>query len=653
VRRLRDVRLPPLAWVALIAAVTGLLRLAVALRVQTLLYYPDEYVTAALSRAIGDGDFGQIRGGTLQASFTAYFVPLLHAPLWLIDDVAVAYRLAQAAGVVAFSAAAFPAYALARRLGISANGGIVAALLALLLPAGGFTATLLGEPYAYPLFLTAALVAVEAIAHPTVARHLAAIGLSGLLCLVGGLQFAFFGLAYAGAWFVAGAWTTRAVVRRLAAVVVAGAALFLALAASGRDLDFFLTTIAQPQYPPGDVGSWLGVNAFVLALAAGWLVVPGAVVGLWTLARRREPRPRAFAFLAALVIGGTLFEAALWSANGHGVYERFTFYGAPLLALAFVWNAENPQRGRAAYAAVAYGIAAAALLLPATDALLVADDDHSPALLGLSVLTLGERVGPIVWAPALAVLLVGVAMVGARSARAVAAVAVAFSALLSLGASIEYVRRADDPLPPPRVTTPPGSAMLAWEGTNLFFLQETLFWNPAITRVVVLEPGGAPDGLPLTQARLEPGGRLVDSNGEPVEGPFVVGPDTFAVSDSAAGQARTRLVALVEIPPVLVFGGDRPFGYLGLAGRIFISPTVRASAVTFVVRSDSGSETLAFRCEGPAARTVDVGTRPSSISLTSARTAVRVCHYRVSQGKVVFGGGPRRTARVLIRFGPV
>ena len=86
-----------------------------------------------------------------------------------------------------------------------------------------------------------------------------------------------------------------------------------------------------------------------------------------------------------------LFEAALWGANNNGVYERFTFYGAPLLALAFVWAAEKTTPRRVAYAAVAYVGAFAAVILPVTEPLFAAIDHHSPTINGLSELISAPR----------------------------------------------------------------------------------------------------------------------------------------------------------------------------------------------------------------------------------------------------------------------
>src|SRR5215218_8846847 len=124
-------RLPPLVAVGALAAAAAALRFVVAVQVRTPLFYPDEYIHTAL-----------------------------------------------ALGCIAFASAALPAYALARRIGASTDGAVIAALLALVIPGGAFTVSLLAEPYAYPLLLLAVLVALDTIAAPTVWRQLAVCGLA-------------------------------------------------------------------------------------------------------------------------------------------------------------------------------------------------------------------------------------------------------------------------------------------------------------------------------------------------------------------------------------------------------------------------------------------------------------------------------------------
>ena len=141
-----------------------LIRFAVALQVRAPVFYPDEYLTIDLARSIAAGHAGSTRGTVLSNTYTSFFVPLVQSPLWLIDNIDLSIRLSQGLGVIAFATAAFPAYFLGRRLGISERGSLVVAVLALLAPVGAFTATLMAEPYAYPLFLVTVLLGTEAIA---------------------------------------------------------------------------------------------------------------------------------------------------------------------------------------------------------------------------------------------------------------------------------------------------------------------------------------------------------------------------------------------------------------------------------------------------------------------------------------------------------
>ena len=119
-----NLRLPPLAWVAIAAGASAVIRFLVALQVRAPVFYPDEYLSTDFARNIANGSFGSIRGGSFTNTYTSYFVPVVQSPFWLLDDVNASVRLSQALGAIAFSAAAFPAYALSRRLGVSANGSL-------------------------------------------------------------------------------------------------------------------------------------------------------------------------------------------------------------------------------------------------------------------------------------------------------------------------------------------------------------------------------------------------------------------------------------------------------------------------------------------------------------------------------------------------
>ena len=635
VARLTNLRLHPLAWVGGIAAVSALVRLVIAFQVEAPVYYPDEYLSTAIARSITEGDFGQARGGSLTATYTSYFVPLVQAPIWMIDDVDVAFRLSQALGAIVFGLAAFPAFVLSRRLGISDRGSLVVASLALIIPAGVFTATLLAEPYAYPLFLLVVLAVVNALSQPSALHHLIAItGVAGL-CVVGGLQFLYFGIAYMAAWLLTAFPSRRTFLRRSAILLAAGSALLLLVLASGQGqyVDVLVGAVRYPSYPLATLASWLTVNAFVLAVAAGWLIVPGAVLGLRALGRSRSPYHVAFAALTVLLVVGMLFEAALWGANDFGVYERFTFYGAPLLVTAFVWAAEQTTPSRLPYASIAYVGALAAVLLPVTDPLFAADDQHSPTIDGLSELTFGSEIGGGIWAPVLALLAVGVAWRGATNPRVVLILTASVCIVAGIGASHVFVRVTSDRDAPPLIRAASDSSLLTWQGADPYLVLDALFWNPEITRVVRLGAGRPADGLPSTPAQFVPPGRLVNLDGTPLSGPFVIASDVV-VAGGRSQVGAGSLATLAEVPPLIGFGFDRQTGELGRAGRIFVAAGAQPRRVIVRTRSRSKAVDLGLTCTSGLAQRLAVGSTPVSVDISVPAGSTDFCDLYVIPGAV-------------------
>lgn len=629
-------RLPPLVWVAIAAVVSAAIRFVIALQVRAPVFYPDEYLTTDIARGIASGNLGSIRGGSLgtYTTYTSYFVPLVQSPLWLIENIDLSVRLSQGLGALAFAAAAFPAYALGRRVGISERGALAVALLALVLPAGAFTATLLAEPYAYPLFLLAVLVVVDAIARPSTARHAAAAACWIGLCFVGGLQFLYFGPAYAIAWMVS-AWPSRRNLMRRLAVLAASSSAALALlvvSGHGQYIEVFMGAVRYQSYPVATLGSWVAVNAFVLAVAAGWVLVPGAVLGLHALGRTGEPRRRAFAFVSVFLIVAMLVEAAVWGANNNGVYERFTFYGAPLLAIAFVWAAEQTTPRRSLYAAVAYAAALAAVVLPVTEPLFAAMDHHSPAINGLSELTFGTEVGGGIWAPALALLAIGTAWRGLRHSRALLVVATAVCVFATIGQSVVFVRVTEDRRVPPHVRTPEGSAILTWPNASPFLLLDVLFWNPEITRVVVVGRGAAPDGLPSISTRLVAPGVLVAADGTAVLGPYVIGPDVTTGGTGATDQVLPRFASLPELPPLLGFGFRRRTGDMGTSARFYAAAGAQQRRVVLQLRSRARAKTIGVSCVTGRERILVIGRRLTTVSVPVPPHSSQSCLVYVRRG---------------------
>ena len=319
--------------VLLIALFAGsaIVRVLVGLRRGTPLYYPDEYIYTAIARSIADTGIPRLRGDAFH--FPSILVSYLTAPAWLISDVSVAFHVVVAMGGIAFSLAVFPAYMLARRLGISPGGGLVVALLSVLVPDAAFATTALTEPFAYPLFLATLLVAVDSIVSRGRLHQAAALVLMVALCLVR-IQFLVILVAYLVATVVREGGSWRAI-RAHRAFLGAG---LLGLVGVVVASTTFYSGVRSHLPDTLRMGPWIAIELFGLAIASGWVLVPGAVVGFAELVRSPDPWRRTFAALAVTSTALIVLEAAYFDAGLHRIHERYTFYAAPLLAVACVFG---------------------------------------------------------------------------------------------------------------------------------------------------------------------------------------------------------------------------------------------------------------------------------------------------------------------------
>jgi hypothetical protein len=636
---LRISRLPgrPRVALAIVAALSMAVHALLALTVHSLLFFPDEWLYAGLSRSFLTGHPGQMHGGTISIGATiSYAGPVITSPLWFIDNVAVAYHLSQLVGSLAFASAVFPTFALARRLGVGDRGSLVAAVFSQLIPAGIYTATLLTEPYAYPAFLAAVLVAVEGVTTPTPRRTVAIATVSVGLCLVGGLQFLFFPVGCVAAW-IAGSRSRVVGLRRSAVVAASGAALFAALGTlqTVPFVERAYATLVSEKYSPLPLAGWLLTNVFVLAVSSGLVVVPVAVVGIARLLRSADRSLRAFSWLVLVLITGMLLEAAIWGTKGQGVYERFTFYAAPLLTIMFLKEIEGPKRlSRVAYAAVAYALAAAVLLAPLVSQLFH-NIDHSPTMQGLAEgLLFRIQSPPAVWAPVFALLAVGAALVGAGRGRVVA-VSAAGILLAATTSGMQALGKYDTRVP--RFRVPAHSALIVNPIQENYAVNsmDLLFWNPNLDRLVILNGTGSPDGVPATEARLQGPHLITTGQGARIRGPFAVPEGTTAWSGArlvpSAGPATVGAT-----PTIIAFGWGKggllyPFGEL-LAS---ISRTRRYELVVSFRAIDTPAD-IVVRCDlgSHRRRVVTAGFRPDIIRIPVPASAVQRCTFGFSSGRI-------------------
>ena len=120
-----------------------------------------------------------------------------------------------------------------------------------------------------------------------------------------------------------------------------------------------------------------------LAYAAGWIIVPGALLGLWlALSRPRTTEELAFGAVTVLLAAALFFEAGLLQASlaaGREIQERYVFYAAPLLVLSFAlyagrgWPLRLPHLVLAAGARADVGAPAAERLRGPVDVQRLAD----------------------------------------------------------------------------------------------------------------------------------------------------------------------------------------------------------------------------------------------------------------------------------------
>lgn len=511
------------AAVAVVVALSSVLQTLMAWRRPTPGYFPDEYMYAELGRSLLDGGSPLVRGES--ANFLPLLYPLLTAPAWLWDDVEHAYRTIQAFNAVAISLAAVPAFLLARRIGVGTRLAVAVAGLAVVVPDVLYSSAVMAEPLAYPLALGAAAAAVATLERPTVRLQLAFLGLAGLAAATR-IQLAVLPLCYLAAVVAVGRRDRRLQEtlrdhRVGTGVTALGLLVGVAAALSGKvgiygDLTAYSVDL-------GVAAAAAGANALVLAYAAGWVLVPGALLGLGlALARPRSRAELGFGAFALVELVLLLVQASVVGDMGR-VQERYAMYALPLLGCLFALYASRGWpllRAHALLAAVA-GTAAAAVPLAGY----AAGGGTSQSLVLAALRHLEGRVGDVglaslavaVGATALSGVVLAVAATRGRSATPVA---LALALAVSLGttaAAFALQRDSRTILRAAFLPTDPSWVDAAVEGPVTLLvtprstradLHSTLFWNRSIRRLALLNDADRPDAFSAIATKTDGAGRL-------------------------------------------------------------------------------------------------------------------------------------------------
>ena len=509
--------------VGAIVAVSAFLQTALAWRRPTPGYFPDEYMYAELGRSILETGSPLVRGES--AHFLPLLYPLLTAPAWLWDDVEHAYRTIQAFNAVAMSLAAIPAFLLARRLRVGDRLAVVAAALAVLLPELLYSSAAMAETLAYPLALATAAAAVAALERPSLRSQVLVLALAGLATLTR-LQLAVLPLCYLAAVVAVGVRDARlrATVREhgLAAVAI-GLALVLGLGAALSGTVGLYGDVTAYSVEPLVAAKGFGANALVLAYAAGWVLVPGALIGLaLALARPRSRVELGFGAFTVSFLGLLLAQASVVGDAGR-IQERYAMYALPLLLVAFALYAARGWPYLRVHALIAAVGATTAAVVPLAGYAAGGGSSQSVVLTALRELEarLGDvGLASLVVALAVAAMSAVVLLVACARRQLATPVAVAVTALAALTTTGAAFASQHDARTLLRTTFLPSDpswvdavgeehvTLLAGPRSTRADLLSTLFWNRSVRQLALLDGADRPDAFAVLEPDVDGAGRL-------------------------------------------------------------------------------------------------------------------------------------------------
>jgi hypothetical protein len=529
-------------------AASFLLRFAAALWHTTPLYFPDEYIYSGIARSLAQSGRPLIRGSA--AHFPAMLEPLLAAPFWLTNDPALAYRLTQAENALAMSLAAIPVYLLVRKLGGGAWAALAGAALTVASPDLFFSSFVLADAVAYPLVLGALYLGVCALARPSLRTQLGFAALA-VLATFARIQYVFLPIVFVAASLVVERGSVRAVWARFRfSVLLYAAPLALAAVLGPRRLLGYYSGVADLHVKPGAIAHWLGTDAMLLAYAASFALVPGAICGLvYALWKPQSREERGFAALTIGLLLGLFAEAGLYATNGSGRFqERYLMLLLPLTFPAFWLWLRRGGAARNAVALIAVGLVALSARVPLSGYTVSDSKQDSPFLMGVFRMEKAVGVGNGSLAIALAAAFLACLAAGAAFRTRLAWIAVGATLVASCAVSVGAVsfdRRVSVNV---RSTYLPPDAswidhahvgattLIQTPATPHARAHEQLFWNSSLKHLAFLDQASPIDAFGSPRVKVADDGRFV-IGGKTLRGPLAI--SNFAV--------RARLVGAVEV----------------------------------------------------------------------------------------------------------
>jgi hypothetical protein len=512
----------PRLALALIVALSAALRTIGAIAHPVPNLFPDEYIYTALARSLGSSGLPLIRGSL--AHFPALLGPLLAAPIWSLAPTTVAYHLVQVENALFMSLAAIPAYLLSRKVGLATRYSLACALFAVAIPDLAFAARTLAGPTAYPLVLAALYAAVVALTRPTRGTQIAFLTLAFLATLAR-VQYVVLFAAYFATLIA----TLRRDVfhthRLSLGVLLAGALGGIAIGPA-RLLGYYGGVVRL--HTGAATLHWIATDLFLLAVASGVVLVPGAVVGLATTRGRDQT---SFAVLAVCYAATLLLEAGLYASNGADRFqERYLFSLLPLIPIAFGLYLKNGRSARLSVVAVAALLLLVSMRVPLSGFAVSTGSTDSPFLWAVvklqSLLGIGSASLLVAAYTAGAT---GVAILIAFGLRARVAVVgclivLAAASAAATAADVRTSRLVRSTLDTPDLSwvdrSHVGDVTVVATGPNDGRVTEQLYWNRSVTREVLFGAGKPTDTFEAPTVTVAHDGALETPAG-PLRGPIL------------------------------------------------------------------------------------------------------------------------------------
>jgi hypothetical protein len=644
--RARVAAVPAVAFLALIVAVSAVVRFVLAFHDPAPFIFQDELLYSELAKSLGTTGHFAARGapGTLGVG-PAY--PALISPAYAVfGDLAHAYAGVKAINSALMSLAAVPVYLIGRRL-LPPVASLAAAAITLAMPWLVYSTLVMTENGFYLVFICWFLALVLTLERPTIPRQLATLILLGIayetryqaLALVPALATAVALTILGNAWFgstrtrrralLAGArsfWLTWAA---LAVGVVGFVAIEIGI--RGRSVSDSLfrsySKLGGYHYPVGTVLKWFSWHVAELDLAVGVLPFAGLLVLVAVALRRAETSSALRAFAAAAVATSfwLILVAAAFASTplSQRIQERALFYLVPIFVIALVaWAVRGLGRDWRLTAGAALLAGGLVGIVPYSR--FIGPNTVNDTLSLVVVQKAQEKLGVPSDRLNLVIILV------AAAAAAVFLLLPRRWALVAPALVLVYFAVANRPIETATDLASRGSLLASIQGrrdwvdkavgpharvAELYTYSRsplTLWNNEFFNRSVgpVYNFNGATDGLPQQTVATDPTtGRIVLPGGRPVPASYLLTDTTLLVhgervaDDPAVGMALYRIDGPVRLdgrisglyqdhwsgPTVSFVGYDCRGGSLSV--RLTGDPTLQPKPQTVV--ATSGSQTLA------------------------------------------------------------